>query len=211
MRFNISSLSFLTEIAKWHKKRIKSTEKPVLAKIMADLARKKAKKRKKICRFWQKVAKIFANMALLLYLCQINKHKTTKINDQRMKINDVIERHGMQLRDVSREMGMKPSALQSAIDRNLTVKTLRQISEAARIPIAEFFMDELTDGERQQLLAAMQRPSPDPSLLGRGVDTAEQQAIEQPKENEQPSSALTADVAFICPHCHEAIKLGFVK
>ena len=72
-------------------------------------------------------------------------HKTTKINDQRMKINEVIERHGMQLRDVSREMGMKPSALQSAIDRNLTVKTLRQISEAARIPIAEFFFDELTD------------------------------------------------------------------
>ena len=60
-----------------------------------------------------------------------------------MKINEVIERHGMQLRDVSREMGMKPSALQSAIDRNLTVKTLRQISEAARIPIAEFFFDEL--------------------------------------------------------------------
>lgn len=30
-----------------------------------------------------------------------------------MKINEVIERHGMQLRDVSREMGMKPSALRA--------------------------------------------------------------------------------------------------
>ena len=128
-----------------------------------------------------------------------------------MKINEVIERHGMQLRDVSREMGMKPSALQSAIDRNLTVKTLRQISEAARIPIAEFFIDELTDADRQQMLTALQGPAPDPSLLGRGVDTPEQQAVEQPKENDQPSSALTADVAFICPHCHEAIKLGFAK
>ena len=125
-----------------------------------------------------------------------------------MKINEVIERHGMQLRDVSREMGMKPSALQSAIDRNLTVKTLRQISEAARIPIAEFFFDEMTQEEISRLT---DRPSPDPSLLGRGVDTTEQQVIEQPKENEQQSSALTADVAFICPHCHEAIKLGFVK
>ena len=125
-----------------------------------------------------------------------------------MKINEVIERHGMQLRDVSREMGMKPSALQSAIDRNLTVKTLRQISEAARIPIAEFFLDEMTEEEISRLT---NRPSPDPSLSGRGVDTPEQQAVEQPKESDQPSSALTADVAFICPHCHEAIKLGFVK
>ncbi len=124
-----------------------------------------------------------------------------------MKSNEVIERHGMQLRDVSREMGMKPSALQSAIDRNLTVKTLRQISEAARIPIAEFFMDEMTEEEISRLT---NRPSPAPSLSGRGVDTPEQQAVEQPKESEQSSSALTADVAFICPHCHEAIKLGFV-
>jgi lambda repressor-like predicted transcriptional regulator len=127
-----------------------------------------------------------------------NKYKTTKINDQRMKINEVIERHGMQLRDVSREMGMKPSALQSAIDRNLTVKTLRQISEAARIPIAEFFMDEMTQEEISRLT---DRPAPDPSLLGRGVDAPEQQAIEQPKENEQPSALVQG--ALICPHCHK--------
>ena len=148
------------------------------------------------------MAKIFANMALLLYLCSGNKYETTKINDQRMKINEVIERHGMQLRDVSREMGMKPSALQSAIDRNLTVKTLRQISEAARIPIAEFFMDELTNEERQQLLTNLQgptpdRPSPDPSLSGRGVDTPEQQ------DNSRPS----LQQAIICPHCKKAITI----
>ena len=144
------------------------------------------------------MAKIFANMALLLYLRSENKHKTTKINDQRMKINEVIERHGMQLRDVSREMGMKPSALQSAIDRNLTVKTLRQISEAARIPIAEFFFDEMTQEEISRLT---DRPAPAPSLSGRGVDAPEQQAIEQLKENEQPSALVQG--ALICPHCHQ--------
>lgn len=115
-----------------------------------------------------------------------------------MKINEVIERHGMQLRDVSREMGMKPSALQSAIDRNLTVKTLRLISEAARIPIAEFFMDELDKEDVARIFGLVVPPSEEP-------------AKEEVKENEQPSSALTADVAIICPHCHEAIKLGFVK
>lgn len=147
-------------------------------------------------------------MALLLYLRSENKYETTKINDQRMKINEVIERHGLQLRDVSREMGMKPSALQSAIDRNLTVKTLRQISEAARIPIAEFFMDEMTQEEISRLT---NRPAPYPSLSGRGVDTPEQQAVEQPKENSQPIPAdaptrsLSALVqgALICPHCHQ--------
>ena len=118
-----------------------------------------------------------------------------------MKINEVIERHGMQLRDVSREMGMKPSALQSAIDRNLTVKTLRQISEAARIPIAEFFFDEMTQEEISRLTDRPDRPSPDPSLLGRGVDAPEQQAVEQPKENDQPSALVQG--ALICPNCHQ--------
>jgi len=158
------------------------------------------------------VAKIFANMALLLYLCSENKHETTKINDQRMKINEVIERHGMQLRDVSREMGMKPSALQSAIDRNLTVKTLRLISEAAKIPIAEFFLDELTDGDRQQLLAALQ-PSAQSSQQP-AAGTEPEQKDELPFSAQQSATVpapLTADVAIIWPHCHEAIKLGFVK
>ena len=153
-------------------------------------------------------------MALLLYLRSGNKHKTTKINDQRMKINEVIERHGMQLRDVSREMGMKPSALQSAIDRNLTVKTLRQISEAARIPIAEFFFDELksdpkwverildilTDTDRQQLLAALQPEQHN----GDGSDV-----LSQANAHAAPSPAPSASLqqAIICPHCKKAMTI----
>ena len=121
-----------------------------------------------------------------------------------MKINEVIERHGMQLRDVSREMGLKPSALQSAIDRNLTVKTLRLISEAAKIPIAEFFIDEMTQEEISRLTNRPDRPSPDqqrpaldPSLSGRGVDTTE------PQDNSRPS----IQQAIICPHCKKAMTI----
>lgn len=113
-----------------------------------------------------------------------------------MKINEVIERHGMQLRDVSREMGMKPSALQSAIDRNLTVKTLRLISEAARIPIAEFFIDELTDEERQQLLAAL-----NPSQPAAVSASAEQQAAEQQEELPFGQQQPSVPASLICPHC----------
>jgi lambda repressor-like predicted transcriptional regulator len=122
-----------------------------------------------------------------------------------MKINEVIERHGMQLRDVSREMGMKPSALQSAIDRNLTVKTLRLISEAAKIPIAEFFIDELTDEERQQLLAAL-----NPSQPAAESASAEQQAVSGeggasglPFGCGEPSAI--GQQAIVCPHCHQAL------
>ena len=141
-----------------------------------------------------------------------------------MKINEVIERHGMQLRDVSREMGMKPSALQSAIDRNLTVKTLRQISEAARIPIAEFFfdelksdpkwveriLDELTDADRQQLLEALQ-PSAQPSQQPAAGTEPEQKDDALPFGNSPQPSAIahqpSLQQAIICPHCKKAMTI----
>ena len=127
-------------------------------------------------------------------------HQTTKINDQLMKINEVIERHGMQLRDVSREMGMKPSALQSAIDRNLTVKTLRQISEAARIPIAEFFADELPAGFTLTSSGAEEAPKTEASS-----------ADDLPFGNSPQPSALahqpSLQQAIICPHCKKAMTI----
>ena len=136
-----------------------------------------------------------------------------------MKINEVIERHGMQLRDVSREMGLKPSALQSAIDRNLTIKTLRLISEAAKIPIAEFFIDELSDEERQQLLAAL-----NPSQPAAESASAEQQQVasaqtdgqqpeqeelpfdKQPSQEQQPQGTTLVGLVR-CPQCGRAIRL----
>lgn len=126
-----------------------------------------------------------------------------------MKINEVIERHGMQLRDVSREMGLKPSALQSAIDRNLTVKTLRLISEAAKIPIAEFFIDELTDEERQQLLTAL-NPS-QPSAQAEQQQEAKSDALPFGNNinNQQPSAI--GQQAIVCPHCHQALVVNIAS
>ena len=124
-----------------------------------------------------------------------------------MKINEVIERHGMQLRDVSREMGLKPSALQSAIDRNLTVKTLRLISEAAKIPIAEFFIDELTDEERQQLLAALQGGQPSASEAQPQMQDELPFNGGEPIPADAPTRSLSAigQQAIVCPHCHHAL------
>lgn len=119
-----------------------------------------------------------------------------------MKINEVIERHGMRLRDVSREMGLKPSALQSAIDRNLTVKTLRLISEAAKIPIAEFFLDELTDEERRSMLEALRSDHSSASEEQEKPQDGEGGASDLPFSSE-PSA--TSQQAIICPHCHQAL------
>lgn len=129
-----------------------------------------------------------------------------------MKINEVIERHGMQLRDVSREMGLKPSALQSAIDRNLTVKTLRLISEAAKIPIAEFFLDELTDEERQRLLTALNPLQP----AAESASAEQQQAVSDeggasdlPFGCGEPSAI--GQQAIVCPHCHQALVMNIAS
>jgi ribosomal protein L12E/L44/L45/RPP1/RPP2 len=130
-------------------------------------------------------------------------------------------------------MGMKPSALQSAIDRNLTVKTLRQISEAARIPIAEFFFDELksdphwveriidglTDNERQHLLAALNpsQPAAESASAEQQAASAQQAGGRQPEQEElpfdkQPSQEQqpqgTTLVGLVrCPQCGRAIRL----
>lgn len=143
-----------------------------------------------------------------------------------MKINEVIERHGMQLRDVSREMGMKPSALQSAIDRNLTVKTLRQISEAARIPIAEFFFDELTDEERQQLLATLQpsaqtsqQPATESAASTKGGGLYAEFYDEYQHYNAEdslqgaatPPEKAVSKQAIICPHCGHALVMNIAS
>jgi len=146
----------------------------------------------------------------------------------------------MQLRDVSREMGMKPSALQSAIDRNLTVKTLRQISEAARIPIAEFFFDELksdpkwverifdilTDTDRQQLLAALQpsaQPSQQPAeesaastkgggLYAKFYDEYQHYNAEDSLQGAAtPPEKAVSKQAIICPHCGHALVMNIAS
>ena len=125
-----------------------------------------------------------------------------------MKINEVIERHGMQLRDVSREMGLKPSALQSAIDRNLTVKTLRLISEASRIPIAEFFADELPAGFTLTSSGTEEAPKKEASS-----------ADDLPFDNSQPipadaptrSLSAIGQQAIICPHCGHALVMNIAS
>jgi lambda repressor-like predicted transcriptional regulator len=115
-----------------------------------------------------------------------------------MDILSVLKRHGHTTYTLAKEMDIKQSTLSNMLNGNPTVKSLRLMAEKMPCSVAEFFADELTEKDLEAMLEIV-----------RNRDN--QQVVEQPKEIDQPSSALTADIAFICPHCHEAIKMGFVK
>lgn len=114
-----------------------------------------------------------------------------------MKINEVIERHGLEFREVSRRMGMKPSALQSAIDRNLTIKTLRLIANAIGCSLVEFFIDEVSDEQLASLLSA-------PAAAQPAAEPRKADAL--PFGQEQEPEATPG--VFVCPHCGAGVSFS---
>lgn len=139
-----------------------------------------------------------------------------------MDIKSVIQRHGFQLQEVSAKMEVKHSTLSGMLSGNPTIGTLRKIVDAInamneekqladRCYLAEFFADELPEGFT---LTSSSQPAPQsaqpeaPKTEASAPQTATAQADALPFRDEP---VLTADVALICPHCHEAIKMGFVK
>lgn len=127
-----------------------------------------------------------------------------------MDIKSVITNHGYSINSLAKKMDVWQSALSTLVNgKNPTIGKLKEMANALDCSWLEFFKDEISIEDLRRSFpelmaqqAAMSHPA---------ESEEQQQAVEQPKENEQPSSDLTADVAIICPHCHEAIKLGFVK
>lgn len=137
-----------------------------------------------------------------------------------MKITEVLERHGMTLREVARTIGMKPSTLLTAIGGNPTIGTLRKIAEAAKCPLAEFFADELAEAGLEIVKKAdAPHPQPLPSE-GRGTATAQTDGTQtagaewQPQDGggrQEQEAALRPAGSIICPSCGEIIKLGVLR
>ena len=127
-----------------------------------------------------------------------------------MDIKSVITSHGYSVNSLAKKMEVWQSALSTLVNgKNPTIGKLKEMANALDCSWLEFFKDEISIEDLRRSFpelmaqqAAMSHPA---------ASEEQQQAVEQPKENDQPSSDLTADVAIICPHCHEAIKLGFVK
>ena len=145
-----------------------------------------------------------------------------------MKIAEVLERHGSSLKEVARAIGMKPSTLQTTIDGNPTVGTLRKIAEAARCPLAEFFEDELLEAGLRIVAA----PSPSagsesassassPSAGSERSAGSEGQWPSEGQEREQGAEGLpfgngekehtahrpTALGMYACPYCGRGVTI----
>ncbi len=115
-----------------------------------------------------------------------------------MRVKEVMIAHNLTWATLATKTGKSSSSFIQVANGNPTIGKLKETADAIGCHWLEFFTDELDKEDVARIFGLVVPPSEEP-------------AEEEVKENEQPSSALTADVAFICPHCHEAIKLGFVK
>lgn len=127
-----------------------------------------------------------------------------------MRVKEAMEAHNQTWATLSSSTGKTSSSFIQVANGNPTVSKLKETAAAIGCHWLEFFTDEISKEEAARIFGLVVPASEEPKPEEQ-PQAAEQQAVEQPEENEQPSAALTADVAFICPHCHEAIKLGFVK
>lgn len=119
-----------------------------------------------------------------------------------MQILQVIKRHGYRLEDVANALGITKGSLSATINGSPNVKKLIEIALVIGCSPAEFFDDWYdNEGKEQQRPAEQGRPSPAPSLSGRGVDTTE------PQDNLRPS----LQQAIICPHCGHAMVMNVVS
>lgn len=114
-----------------------------------------------------------------------------------MRVKEVMTAHNQSWAILASKTGKSSSSFIQVANGNPTISKLKETADAIGCHWLEFFTDEL-DKEDVARIFGLVVPSEEP-------------AEEEVKENDQPSSDLTADVAIICPHCHEAIKLGFVK
>ena len=149
-----------------------------------------------------------------------------------MDIRTQMMRAGIEQKEVAKRMGIRAATLSGIIaNGNPTLGTLRKVAQAIGCKVGDFLADEMSDAAVEaearrrgigaegvaepQAAPAMEAAEPEDGGLpfggGDGGEGAEQKQEGEQKKEEKQEPALTPDVAFICPHCHEAIKLGFVK
>ena len=129
-----------------------------------------------------------------------------------MQILQVIKRHGYRLEDVANALGITKGSLSATINGSPNVKKLIEIALVIGCSPAEFFDDWYdNEGKEQQ-----QRPTPAPSLLGRGVDTTEPQDNSRPSiqggdGGGSPVHQPSLQQAIICPHCGQALVVNIAS
>ena len=118
---------------------------------------------------------------------------------------------------------MKPSTLQTTIDRNPTISTLRKIAEAARCQLAEFFGDELaaagfeivkTDNpqiDKGQINKTAAAPTEGAEQAGQAAEDANRNGVRQSAAPEAPNQKAETVKAvrfqYQCPACGRQFKV----
>ena len=131
------------------------------------------------------------------------------------RIEEVIKQRGTNKAEVSEKMGKAKQNFKSLLT-NPKWDSLELVCKAIGIEPWQLFEQEIMAAGYR--IVEESKPQPDQPQEKDVEEFSYQDG--QPSQDELPFSAqpsatvpaqLTADVAFICPHCHEAIKLGFVK
>lgn len=132
-----------------------------------------------------------------------------------MIVKEVMTAHNHSWATLATATGKTSSSFIQVANGNPTIGKLKETAAAIGCHWLEFFKDEVTADDLRaafpELLAQM--------AIGQSQPEASEQQSQQDQQGEQQGQnqaekqepALTPDVAFICPHCHEAIKLGFIK
>lgn len=122
--------------------------------------------------------------------------------DIKARIEEVINEKGLTKKVVAERMGKFNQAFNSLLT-NPKWETIELVATAIGISTQEMLF-----GIKPQEPALQPAQPEAPNTETSAPQTATAQADALPFKDEP---VLTADVALICPHCHEAIKLGFVK
>lgn len=147
-----------------------------------------------------------------------------------MDIKSVITSHGYSVNSLAKKMEVWQSALSTLVNgKNPTIGKLKEMANALDCSWLEFFKDEISIEDLRRSFPELMAQQ---AAMAQSVAEPASSATEQPQEKdveelsyqdgqqeeqqgqnqaEKQEPALTPDVALICPHCHEAIKLGFVK
>jgi transcriptional regulator with XRE-family HTH domain len=132
-----------------------------------------------------------------------------------MQILKVIQNHGYTLEQVATMLGITKGSLSATINGSPNVKKLIDIALKIGCSPSEFFDDwyenegkDMANKPAEDKIGSAHDGGADGKRSPEAVQTATATVNALPFKDEP---VLTADVALICPHCHEAIKMGFIK
>lgn len=67
-----------------------------------------------------------------------------------MDIKNIAREKGMRIEDIANELGITKGGLSKALNGNPTIGTLRKVARVLKVPVTDFFRDEVEPGDLPQ-------------------------------------------------------------